>query len=52
VAYFVDYELIPKRLTPGYEHRVSKGAMVAIYAALAAGFVLGAVALQKNEPAG
>jgi hypothetical protein len=52
VAYFVDYGLIPKRLTPGYEHRVSKGAMVAIYAALAAGFVLGAVALQKNEPAG
>lgn len=49
VAYLVDYELIPKRLTPGYEHRVSTGAMVAIYAALAAGFALGAVVLQKNR---
>lgn len=49
IAYIVDYQLIPKRLTPGYEHRVSTGAMVAIYAALAAGFALGAVALQKDE---
>lgn len=49
IAYVVDYQLIPKRLTPGYEHRVSTGAMVAIYAALAAGFALGAVALQKDE---
>jgi hypothetical protein len=49
IACLVDYQLIPKRLTPGYEHRVSTGAMVAIYAALAAGFALGAVALQKDE---
>jgi len=48
VAYFVDYQLIPKRLTPGYEHRVSTGAMVAIYGALAAGFALGALLLQDN----
>jgi hypothetical protein len=52
VAYVVDYGLIPKRLTPGYEHRVSPGAMLAIYAALAAGFALGAVALQKDKLAG
>jgi hypothetical protein len=49
LAAVVDYQLIPKRLTPGYEHRVSIGAMVAIYAALAAGFALGAVALQKRS---
>lgn len=49
IACLVDYQLIPKRLTPGYEHRVSTGAMVAIYAALAAGFALGAVALRKDE---
>jgi hypothetical protein len=49
IACLVDYQLIPKRLTPGYEHRVSTGAMVAIYAALAVGFALGAVALQKDE---
>lgn len=48
VAAVVDYAMVPKRLTPGYEHRVSIGAMVAIYAALAAGFALGAVLLQGN----
>lgn len=49
VAGLVDYQLIPKRLTPGYEHRVSTGAMVATFAALAAGFALGAVVLQKRN---
>lgn len=49
IAGLVDYQLIPKRLTPGYEHRVSTGAMVATFAALAAGFALGAVALQKRN---
>lgn len=48
VAAVVDYGIVPKRLTPGYEHRVSTGAMVAIYGALAAGFALGAVALGKG----
>ena len=48
VAAVVDYGLVPKRLTPGYEHRVSPGAMVAIYGALAAGFALGAVTLGKG----
>lgn len=49
IAGLVDYQLIPKRLTPGYEHRVSTGAMVATFAALAAGFALGAVVLQKRN---
>jgi hypothetical protein len=49
VAGLVDYQLIPKRLTPGYEHRVSTGAMVATFAALAAGFALGAVVLQRRN---
>jgi hypothetical protein len=49
VACFVDYRLVPKRLTPGFEHRLSKGAMVATYAALAAGFALGALALGSRR---
>jgi hypothetical protein len=48
VAYLVDYHLVPKRLTPGYEHCVSPAAMAGIYAALAAGFALGAVALRER----
>jgi len=43
VAYVVDYKMVPKRLTPGFEHRVSSGAMGAIYATLAVGFAMGAL---------
>lgn len=42
-AYVVDYKVVPKRLTPGFEHRLSAGGMAATYAALAAGFALGAL---------
>jgi hypothetical protein len=51
VAYVVDYHLVPKRLTPGYEHRISNGAMLATYGALAAGLALGAVLLQQRRSA-
>jgi hypothetical protein len=50
VGCFIDYQLVPKRLTPGYEHRISDGAMVATYGALAAGFALGALLLQRVQP--
>jgi hypothetical protein len=29
VAYVVDYHVVPERLTPGYEHRISPGALLA-----------------------
>jgi ribosomal protein S17E len=48
-AYVVDYYMVPKRLTPGYEHRISTGAMAATYGALAAGFALGALLLSRLE---
>jgi hypothetical protein len=48
VACVVDYQLVPKRLTPGYEHRISSGAMWATYGALAAGFALGALLLNRR----
>ena len=51
VACLIDYQLVPKRLTPGYEHRISKGAMVATYGALAAGFALGALLLGQQQEA-
>ena len=49
VAYVVDYHLVPKRLTPGYEHRISSGALLATYGALAAGLAIGALLLGKRH---
>jgi hypothetical protein len=43
VAAFVDYQLTPKRLTPGFEAHLSKGAMVGVFAAFGAGLALGAI---------
>jgi hypothetical protein len=37
-AYVVDYHVVPRRLTPGFELRVSAGALAAVYGALALGF--------------
>jgi hypothetical protein len=51
VAYVVDYHVVPKRLTPGYEHRISGGALLATYGALAAGLALGALLLQQRRTA-
>jgi hypothetical protein len=42
-AYAVDYTITPKRLRPGYEHRLDGKGMFAVYAALAAGFAIGAL---------
>lgn len=47
-AYLIDYTITPKRLTPGYEHRLDGKGMLAVYAALAAGFALGAIALNTR----
>ena len=40
LAYFVDYYVVPKRLTPGFELRLPGRALGGIYAALAAGLAL------------
>lgn len=37
LAYVVDYHVVPKRLTPGFEMRVPGSALAAAYAALALG---------------
>lgn len=43
VAAFVDYQLTPKRFTPGFEAHLSTGAMVGVFAAFGAGLALGAI---------
>lgn len=48
VAYVVDYQLVPKRLTPGFEHQLSTDAMVAVYAAIALGLAAGALAMRDR----
>ena len=37
LAYVTDYHVVPKRLTPGFELRLSKPSLAAIYIALAVG---------------
>lgn len=38
LAYVTDYHVVPKRLTPGWEERVSNRSLALIYAALALSF--------------
>lgn len=45
VAYAVDYHVVPQRLTPGWEHRMTPGSLAAAYGSLALGFTLGALLL-------
>lgn len=42
-AYVVDYHLVPKRLTPGFEMHLSGRSMCGVYAALAAGLAASAM---------
>lgn len=47
-ACFVDYQLTPRRFTPGFEHRLSTGALAGVYAAFAIGLAAGALALRDR----
>jgi hypothetical protein len=44
IACGVDYRLTPQRLTPGFEHRLSTGSMLAVYACFAIGLAAGSIA--------
>ncbi|RYF17421.1 MAG: hypothetical protein EOO30_07170 [Comamonadaceae bacterium] len=48
VASFVDYQLTPKRLTPGFEHRLGRPEMVNVYACFALGLALGSMLMKKR----
>lgn len=46
-AYLTDYYLVPKRLTPGFEKRLSGKSMAAIYGFLALGLAAGSLLASK-----
>jgi hypothetical protein len=48
-AALVDYVLIPKRLTPGFEHRLSRTSTAAALGAIAAGIALGTLLLRGRR---
>jgi hypothetical protein len=48
VACLVDYQLTPKRLTPGFEHHLSRSSMAVVYAAFAAGLAAGAFIMRDS----
>jgi hypothetical protein len=48
VACFVDYQLTPKRLTPGFEHRLGRPEMANVYAFFALGLALGTLLMKKR----
>ncbi len=47
-ACFTDYRLTPRRLQPGFEQRLSTGALAAVYAAFALGLAAGALAVHRR----
>ena len=48
VACFVDLRLTPGRLTPGFEHRLSRRSMALVYASFGLGLVLGSELLRRQ----
>ncbi len=48
VACFVDYQLTPKRLTPGFEHRLGRPEMANVYALFALGLAIGTLVMKKR----
>lgn len=51
-AAVVDLLLLPRRLTPGFERRLSGRSLALVYAALAAGMVAGTMAIRQGSREG
>jgi hypothetical protein len=49
IACFTDYKLTPHRLQPGFEMRLSKPSLFAVYASFALGLAIGAKALRCSR---
>ena len=45
----VDYQLTPRRLTPGFEHHLSKTSMTVVYATFAVGLALGCAVANREH---
>ncbi len=52
VACFADYRLTPERFRPGFEHRLSRGALLLVYAAFGLGLALGSRACRSAAASG
>jgi hypothetical protein len=50
LACFVDYRLTPRRLTPGFEQRLSKRSLLLVYAAFALGLSAGTRLTRRAHP--
>jgi hypothetical protein len=48
VACFVDYQLTPERLKPGYEKRLSRPALAVVYGAFGLGLAAGAMLCRRT----
>jgi hypothetical protein len=48
IACFVDFKLTPERLTPGYEHRVSRKSLALTYLLFAVGLAVGCAAADSR----
>lgn len=48
LAWFVDFYVVPHRLTPGFEHRLSNRSLFAIYSVLAASLAVGRLARSRK----
>jgi hypothetical protein len=48
VSCFVDYQLTPRRLRPGYEAHLSKPSLALVYGSLGLGFALGAMLCRRR----
>jgi hypothetical protein len=49
IACFVDYQLTPKRLTPGFEHRLGRPEMANVYAFFALGLAIGTMMMKDRR---
>jgi hypothetical protein len=45
-ACFVDYQLTPKRFTPGFEHRLARPEMAKVYGCFALGLMIGSLMMR------
>jgi hypothetical protein len=49
LAYVTDYVVVPKRLNPGFEQRLSSKSLFGAYAVLAASLALSAFATRQRD---
>jgi hypothetical protein len=49
VANLVDFKLTPKRLTPGFEHQLSRKSLLVVYAAFAVGLAVWGASMRERR---